>query len=108
MAQLRLFVSMPTGHREWHAEVGTWMVLTNRPAKHYRNIISADMTVLLHELKQLTKVGNKSPEEQSEKSSTKLFSLTVVCNFSYTVCVYIQNIYRILPWNLNIWRLLNY
>lgn len=72
MAQLRLFVSMPTGHREWHAKVGTEMVLTNRPAKHYHNTISADMTVLLHELKQLIKVL---------KSKLNYFHL--VCNFNY-------------------------
>lgn len=64
-----------TGHRVWHAEVGTEMVLTNRPAKHYYNTISADISVILHELKQLIKVINKSPEEQNEKSSTKIFSL---------------------------------
>lgn len=50
------------------------MVLTNRPAKHYHNTISADISVILHELKQLIKVINKSPEEQNEKSSTKIFS----------------------------------
>lgn len=76
MAQLQLFVSVPTGH----AKVGTEVALTKRPAKHYYNTISAEiifcgLICLICLLKPLRKVIINLAQKSGRESAKFLFCL---------------------------------